>query len=160
MADSIQEQIMEKIVSALAEVTTTNGYANTVQSVQRHNQSGVNLSTVPTVLVKESDCLAELDKSSHQRVRRRLEWFAVAITRQDETSTSTDTRSGAEQLNSLVADIEQRVAASRSWDGLAIMTDPPDYLEVEIDAVTPHLARGLRFSTVYEHTRNDPYSQT
>lgn len=159
MADSIQEQIVKKMTTALAEVTAANGYDNTVQSVQRHNQSGVNLVTVPTVLLREGDCVVEFDKSTHTKIRRRLEWYAVAITRQDETSTSTDTRSGGEMLNSLVADLEKRVAASGNWDGLALMTDPPDYLEVEIDAETPHLARGLRFSTVYEHTRANPYSQ-
>jgi len=161
MADSIQEQIMKKIAAAVAEVTIANGYANTINSVQRYNQSGVNLSgNPPTVLIKEGDCVTELTKSVMGRVRRRMEWYAVAITRQDETSASTDTRSGGEMLNSLVADLEQRIGASETWAGLAMFTDPPEYLDIEIDATTPHLAKGLRFSTVYEHTRGNPYSQT
>lgn len=160
MADSIQEAIIKKITTALAGVTAANGYANTVRSVQRHNQSGINLATLPTVLIKEGDCAVELDKSTHTKIRRRMEWYAVLALQQDETSTSTDTRSGGEQLNSLAADVEARVAASANWDGLAIFTDPPSYLEIEIDAETPHLARGLRFETVFEHRRNDPSSQT
>ena len=159
MSDSIQEQILKKMAAALAEITVANGYANTLRSVQRHNQAGVDLVDTPTVLLREGDCTIELEKSTHQKVRRRMEWYAVALTRQDETSTSTDTRSGSELLTSLIADLEQRIAASGNWDGLAIMTDPPDYLDVEVDATTPHLARGLRFSTVYEHTRGNPYSQ-
>lgn len=155
--DSIQEQIVKKMAAALAEVTATNGYDNTVYSVQRHNQSGVNLSTVPMVLIKEGDCIVESEKSTYSKIRRRMEWYAVAIVRQDEVN---DTRSASEILNSLVADVELRVAASRTWDGLALFTDAPDYLEIEVDAETPHVARGLRFSTVYEHTRANPYSQT
>ena len=160
MADSIQEQIVKKVVSALLEITVANGYDNTVQSVQRLNQSGVDLAVVPTILVKEGDCSYDLTKSAYPWVRRRMELYAVAITRQDETDGSLDTRSGGEQLNSLVADMERRMGASRSWDGLAIDTDPPSYLEVELEAVTPHLARGIRCEVVYEHLRSNPYSQT
>lgn len=160
MADSIQEQIMKKWASALQGVTVANGYANTINSVQRHNQQGIDLATVPAVMVVEGTCEPELTKSSHTRLRRRMEITLVIVTRQDETATSADTRSGGEMLNSLVADIEKRIAASANWDGLALMTDPPSYLDIEFDATTPHLARGMRFETVYEHLRADPYSQT
>lgn len=156
MADSIQEQIVKKIAQALGEITTANGYANTIQSVQRHQQSGMDLATVPTVLIREGECLADLTKSAYPKVLRRLELMAVIVTRQDEVN---DARSGGELLNSLVADVERRLGASPTWDGLAIMTDPPSYLEVEVDATSPHLARGMRFETVYEHLRTDPYAQ-
>lgn len=157
MADSITEQIMKKAAQALSEITVANGYANTIASVQRHQQSGVDLATTPTILIREGDAEVDLFKSVlYPTIRRTLEWYAVVITRQDEIN---DPRSGAEILNSLVADIDKRVAASGNWDGLAIMTDPPAYLEVEVDATSPHLARGLRFTTSYEHRRDNPYAQ-
>ena len=159
MADSIQEQIVKKIVVACASITVANGYANTIASVQRHNQSGIDLATLPTILVKEGECSYDLMKSASPRIRRRMELFLVVATQQDETPDSTDTRSGGEMLNSLVADIEQRLGASQNWDGLALMTDPPSYLEIDIDAVTPHMGRGLRVEVSYEHVRNNPYSQ-
>lgn len=154
--DSIQEQIIKKIAAAMAEITIANGYENTILSVQRHKASGMDLSSMPTILIKEGDCSAELVKSSHQRIRRRMELFLVIATRQNEES---DARSGGEVLNSLVADVEKRLGASQNWDGLALMTDPPSYLEVEVDAVTPHLARGLRTEIVYEHERANPWAQ-
>lgn len=159
MADSILEQIVKKMASAVAEVTVANGYDNTVLSVQRFNQSGVELADVPAVLIREGVCDVERLKSTHQSVRRRAEIVLVGIIRQDETSTSTDTRSAAEQLNSLCADLEYRLGASLTWDGLAIDTEPPNYIEVEMDAVTPHAARGLQVSVVFQHVRNDPYTQ-
>lgn len=146
MADSIQEQIIKAIAVALGNVAP----------VQRLQQGGVDLSVVPTILVKEGECSVDLSKSVFPRIRRRMEVMAVVITRQDEV---TDTRSGGEILNGLTADIEVRLAMDRTWGGLAIMTDAPSYLEVEMDAVTPHLARGLRFEVTYEHNRLDPYLQ-
>ena len=156
MPDSIQEQIIKKIALAISEVTTGNGYANTVASVQRHNMLGMDLATVPAVLIREGTCAIDMEKSTYPHVRRRMELFIVIAHRQDEEH---DARSGGEILNSLVADIEQRLAASQNWDGLAIMTMPPEYLEVELDAQNPHLTRGMRLETVYQHLRTNPYSQ-
>lgn len=159
MADSVQEQIIKKIAYYLGTITVANGQNNTIASVQRLEELGVNLSIVPTILVKEGDCTVDLAESVAPHVRRRMEVLAVAITRQDESASSADTRSGGEQLNSLVADMEWILANNRKWDGLAIQTSPPDYLSVELDASTPHLARAVRFEVLYEHLRTDPYSQ-
>jgi len=156
MADSIQEQIVQKMAQAISEVTEANGYANTIASVQRHNQSGVDLATLPTVLIREGDCFTDLTQSWQPSVRRKMEVFLAVIARQDEEDT---TISGGAILNSLVADIEKRLAASQNWDGLAIMTDPPQYIEVEVDADTPQLTRGMQVSVTYAHQRGDPYRQ-
>jgi hypothetical protein len=160
MPDSVQESIVKKIVAALGQITTASGYSNTVASVQRLNQEGVDLAVVPTILVKEGDCTVELGASIYPNVRRRMELMAVVVTRQDESATSADLRSGGEIVNSLVADMEKVLANNRTWDGLAIQTDPPSYLEVEIEASTPHLARAVRVEVIYEHLRVDPYQQS
>jgi hypothetical protein len=156
MADSIQEQIVKKIALALAEITVANGYENTIMSVQRHKASGINLSVLPTILIREGDCTPELTKSVYGKVRRTLEVYLVICCSQDE---ETDLRSGGEVLNSFVADIEKRLAATPFWDGLATLTQPPEYLEITVEAETPHLARGLRTEVIYEHLRADPFSQ-
>ena len=156
MADSIQEQIVKKIATALSQITVANGFDNTIAYVQRHQQSGIELDPVPTILIREGECAAELDRSAALHIRRRMELFAVVVTRQDEVN---DPRSGGEILNSLVADIEKQLATNQKWDGLAIMTDPPSYLEVDVEAMTPHLSRGMRFETTFEHLRTNPYAQ-
>jgi hypothetical protein len=156
MADSVQEAIVKKITAALGQITTANGYSNTIASVQRYHLSGVETAVVPTIVVKEGECVVELGQSVHPSVRRRMEVVLVPITRHDEDA---DPRSGGEILNSLVADIERCVATNRTWDGLAIQTDPPNYLETELEAVEPHLSKGLRFEVLYEHVRTDPYVQ-
>ena len=63
MSDSLQEQIIKKIAEALAQIPN-------IKSVQRHQASGMDLGTMPTILVREGDCAAELTKSSHERIRR------------------------------------------------------------------------------------------
>lgn len=158
MADSIQEQIIKKIYLAMSEITTTNGYENTLVSVQRLNQNGIDLANVPALLVREGSCEPDMSKSPFPFVQRRMEMVLVVVTRQDDTASSTDARSGAEQLNSLVADVETRLAASRNWDGLASDTEPPSYLEVEVESIVPHLARGMQFGVTYRHLRTNPYS--
>lgn len=156
MADSVQESIVKKIVAALATITTANGYSNTIASVQRFMLSGIDLITVPTILVKEGECSVEKELSAYPYIRRRMELVLVPITRHDEVA---DTRSSAEILNSLVADVEQCIIADRTCGGLAIQTDPPSYLETELEANEPHLSKALRFEVVYEHVHNNPYSQ-
>lgn len=154
--DSIQEQIIKKVAAALAQITVANGYQNTIASVQRFMASGINLNTLPTILVKEGDCAKEPGQSKYLSVRRRMELYLVVAVKHDETA---DPRSGGEILNSFTADIEKRLAGSSNWDGLAILTEPPDYLDMDVDAETPHLARGLRTEIVYEHLRTDPRAQ-
>ena len=51
MADSVREQIVSNIATALGNVTTGNGYNNTLVSVQRFQQSGLSVSSVPTAVV-------------------------------------------------------------------------------------------------------------
>ena len=154
MADSIQEQIIKKVSDVMAAITVANGYNNTIEVVQRLRATGVSTARVPTIVIYEGDCAVDLPNSTHQRVRRKLELYLVAVTGQEETDAAP---SGAELLNSLIADMELAVGENERWDGLALMTDPPDYQEWELDAVDPHLARGLRTVITYEHERGDPW---
>ena len=157
MADSIQEQIIKKLTVALAGITVANGYENTIKTVQRYKASGVDLATtMPTILVREGDCTPEPSVSPFGQVRRTQQVYLIICVSHDEL---TDVRSGGEILNSFTADIEKRLGVNPTWDGLAIMTRPPEYLEVQVEAETPHLARGLMTEIVYEHLRGDPFSQ-
>lgn len=148
MSDSIQEQIIKQITQAM---TTVPG----IKTVQRHQASGMDLGVTPTILVREGDCAVEITKSSHQRIRRLLEVILIVATGIDEES---DARSGSEVLNSLIADIEQAVGEDETWGQLALMTSPPEYVRLDVDAETPHLSRGLRIEVTYEHERGDPWA--
>jgi len=148
MSDSLQEQIIKKIAEALAQIPN-------IKSVQRHQASGMDLGTMPTILVREGDCAAELTKSSHERIRRLLEVLIVVATGIDEES---DSRSGGEVLNGFIAEIEQIIGADETWGKLALMTSVPEYIRLDVDAETPHLSRGVRIEVTYEHARGNPWT--
>ncbi|WP_447979083.1 hypothetical protein [Candidatus Nitrospira bockiana] len=153
--DSVQEQIVKKAVQVFAGIRTADGYANTVQSVQRFSLRGVNLSALPVVLVMEGEAEPELDKSPAPWTQRRFELYAVVLAIEVEG----DSRSGGEILNSLVADVEQAAMRNPTWGGLAQRTDPPAYLEATVEASQPVLSKALRFDVVYRHLRDNPASQ-
>ena len=152
--DSLQEQIIKAVAARMATITMANGYQNTIKLVQRHEALGMDLAKMPTILVREGDCSAELSQGSHQQIRRRMEVLIVVATGIDELA---EPRSGSEVLNSLAADIEKALGYNERWNNLALMTEPPEYLTLDIDAETPHLARGLRVVITYEHGRGNPY---
>lgn len=153
MADSIQEQLVKKIVAELALITTGAGsiYSNTIASVQRLNLRGISTGTLPTLLVLEGETGSELITAPY--VRRRMELEVIVIAAQDDS----DSRSGGEILNSLVADVDLAFAKNRQWGGLAYETRPPVYFDTELVAEQPYLSKGLRFEIVFDHLRNDPY---
>jgi len=51
MPNSVREDIIAHIATALGNVTTGNGYENTLASVQRFQQAGLTVATVPTAVV-------------------------------------------------------------------------------------------------------------
>ena len=156
MADSILEQIMKKLVIVLQSITAANGYANTILNVERQSASGPSLARMPSILIEEGDCPVDFTKSSHERVRRSLELEVVIVTGVDQ---EVDQRSGSEIINSIMADVESAIGQHERWDGLAIMTEPPDYTTRDVDQETPQLHRGLRYLIHFEHLRGNPWAQ-
>ena len=155
-SESIQEQIIKLVGAAMLEITTANGFSTTVNSVQRREWGGVNLSQMPTVLIKEGESTVDLPQSSHQRVRRSLTLNLVLAVPPPEEGSAL---SGAEVLNALACDIELMVGANQQWSGLALMTEPPNSAEESVEAETPHLSRGMQLTIVFEHLRLDPRAQ-
>lgn len=153
MPDSVQEQIVKKIAGELALLTTANGYVNTIALVQRLNLHGIATGSLPTLLVLEGECASDLLTAPY--VRRRLELEVIIIAAQDDS----DSRSGGEILNSLVADVHLAFERNRQWGGLAYETRPPVYFDTELVAEQPYLSKGLRFEIHYDHLRSDPYRQ-
>lgn len=146
MPDSIQERIIKKITTALTAVAP----------VQREMASGPNLSVVPTIIIRTEDCISELGKSVAPILQKRMRVAACAVVSQE---LSSDARSDDERINGILAEMETIVANNRTWDGLAIQTDPPNYMEREIRAESPHMGQAMEFEVVFQHVRVDPYSQ-
>lgn len=153
---SIHEQLIKKVVSKLGQITVANGYSNTIVSVQRLNLDGYRYLTPPQIWLSEGGCTVELGRSVAPSVMRKLELSVFVIATQDPS----DSRSGAEILNSLIADVERCVSQNRNWDGLAIDTTPLEYFQTElVQDQDLYLAKGSSMTVQYEHFRHDPYGQ-
>lgn len=148
MAQSIKEQIVAKILAAIAAI-------DGIKNVQRVSQAGVAFGAVPFVVLTQGDDLLESPQTPPY-TRRKVELVASIITRQTDTA---DTRSGDEVLNTWGAEVERVLMADRTVGALAEDVKPPEWLEVAIESNVPHLGVALRFAVVYRHLRNDPYRQ-
>ena len=153
MADSIREKIMKNIKTVLQTITVGNGYSNTILSVQRFIQSGHKLLDVPVILISEGSETAE-DKAPNLTMKTLSVYLAV-ITRQDETI---DTRSGAEVMNSIVADVEKAMVADFTRGGNSIDTKIISSDPIDVQDGEPELGVLMQFEIIYRHGRTDPTS--
>jgi hypothetical protein len=156
MADSIREQITKAIAAKLATVTTANGYANTIASVQRFKQPGQTAVNVPVVILLEGEEAAhDGPMGGNGYTTKRLNYFLAVFTRIDSSS---DSRSADEVLNDILADLEQAVMASRTWSGLAIDTTPVSIGGIEAEDGQPEVGRTMQIEVLYRHREGVPRS--
>jgi len=152
MPDSIRELIMKDIVTALALITTANGWATNVQSVQRYNQAGQTLSAMPMILVAEGqergtegpNPLAEYD----------LDVWVMVFSRDDGTA-----RSSSEILNEFCADVMQKLQEDPSRGTYAIDTGVPDRDPEDFETKTPHFGTFLTVPVKFRTLRANPRLQ-
>lgn len=152
MTDSVKEQIVKHLVARLATITTANGYANTIASVQRYSLHGLSVASVPVLYVNQGEDLVQSEKRTFPNVWRSLELFIAVITRTDDS----ESRSGDEVLTSLCSDVERCVMADGTHGGLALKTASPDWMECTVDVGIPHLAMALKFTVDYRHHVQHP----
>ena len=152
MPASVREQVVANIATALGNVTTANGYENTLASVQRFTQDGLTLSSVPYAVVtmdSERKSVGPNDRTTCD-LDVNVDVWAVH-------DTDTYTGSTATLVDSLAADCEKAIMQDTSRGGKA--------RDTYIDSVTPfRLAEGQPYvgATVsvritYVHDLKDPY---
>lgn len=113
MPNSIREQIVQDLNTAVANVTTSNGYNNTLVSVQRYLQGGVSVASVPTAVInftEETKSLGPTDRVSNVLYLTVDVW---AIHDESQVSGSTATL-----IDSLVSDVEKAVMQDPTRSGL------------------------------------------
>lgn len=153
MPNSVREDIVASIATALGNVTTGNGYNNTLASVQRFQQGGLAVATVPTVVVTFDSETKTIGPDFRATCELVVEVDIWAI--HDTETVSGDT---ATLIDSLAADCEK-----------AIMQDPgrsSKARDTSIRSVVPfRLAEGQPFvgATIsciieYAHQGDDPFT--
>lgn len=153
MPNSVREEIIADIATALGNVTTGNGYNNTLASVQRFQQSGLTVATVPTAVVNFVSESKEIGPDARSTCDLEVGVDVWAVHDTDVVSGDTATL-----VDSLAADCEKAIMQDVSRNGKA--------RDCAVRAVNPfRLAEGQPFVgcnlTViisYQHDFNDPFT--
>ena len=161
MADSVRELILKYIVTTLQGVTVGNGYANTLQSVQRFQQAGQTLADVPLCVVMEGEDSVSLEgplAGAGSLTTRQLIVNLVLIHRQDD---EVDPRPATEVMNSLLADVQKAMlGGSRYTRGShAIDTTEIGIGELDVEEGQPELVQTIAFRIQYRHRFDDPTAE-
>jgi hypothetical protein len=155
MSDSVREQIMKNLQSTLQTITVENGYANTLNAVERVLQQGQS-SQPPMAYVLEGDDSVVPGGplfGADRLLARQLNVGVVVVVQQDET---VDARSASEVMNSLIADVQKAVQVDYSRGGLAINTEETSVSAVQIEEGMPVLSSTIVYEITYRHRRTDP----
>ena len=147
--------MMKDIQTTLAAITVANGYANTLNAVERVLQQGQS-SQPPMAYVLEGEDDVELPEGSGQiglLLRRTLQVGVVLLVQQDEVI---DDRSASESMNSLIADVQKAMQVDAQRGGVAIDTHEVSVSAVQQEEGQPVLSCVLAYRLNYRHRRTDP----
>ncbi len=151
MPDSIREQILKKIATKLATITTGGGYGNTIASVQRFSVAGQVSASTPYIVIHEGD-------ESPQEEPDPATYYELALELEVRTAhdTAADARTSEELANSLRADIRKAMMSNRGWDGLAIDTKPLGSTGVFVLEGESEFLFVMDTTIIYRHLYSDP----
>ncbi len=150
MSDSIRELIRENIKTALGQITTANGYNNTLANVQGWKQRGNTIQDVPCAIVSLGR--EEKDPHPNPQATARLTVFIDIWARQDDDD-ETDTD---EVLDSLLLDVEKAVMADHTRGGYAEDTNTRGITPFETIEGQPQCGLMLELEILYKHKQTDP----
>ena len=150
MADSIREKIMANIKTALAAITTVNGYVNNITNVQRWKQNGNSIATVPAIIINGGPEDNKDDRFPLTTCMMTI--FVDLYIREAESSTSdTDT-----VLNSLLQDIKKAVKVDITRGGNAVDTTFKSIVPFETIEGQAFAGLIIEVEVEYRHQQTDP----
>lgn len=154
--DSVRERIVKQIQATLEGITVGNGYGQSMVSVQRFMQGGQETSQTPTCVLMEGDDSVDMEgplAGSFSLTSRTMNVSVVVVHQQDD---SVDSRSAAEVMNALVADVQKALQVDPTRGGLALDTMEVGLGELDAHEGQPELIQAVAFRIKYRHRRTDP----
>ena len=142
---------MKNIQAALEAITVENGYANTLNAVERLLQAGQS-SQPPMAYVLEGDDDV-ISEAPLGYLSRQLSVGVVLVVQQDD---AIDARSASEAMNSLIADVQKKMQADERRGDLAVNTVETGVSPVQIEEGMPILTATVAYRLSYRHSRLDP----
>ena len=142
---------MKNIQTALEAITRENGYANTLNAVERTLQGGQSIRP-PMAYVLEGDDDAT-GETPLGLIARHLSVGVVLVVQQDD---AIDARSASEAMNSLIADVQKKMQEDARRGDVAINTEETGVSPVQIEEGMPVLSATVAYRISYRHNRLDP----
>lgn len=151
--DPIDEQIIQNVVSTIGIVTVTNGFANTITSVERPNPGIGNVGKNLAAVVYQGN--PEPIEDSIQTGREWMHPINILITVVESEGSSTPID---QRINSIRADVEKALMADITRGGLAIDTlvRAPQLGDILITAHQGEVT--VVVDVQYRTLWNDPYT--
>lgn len=146
---------MKNIQAALQAITVANGYATTMNIVERVLQQGQSMQP-PMAYVLEGDDDVQSDgplSGNNGLTSRSLQVGVVLLVQQE---TDIDSRSASEVMNALVADVQKKLQEDYRRGDLAINTEETGVSAVQIEEGMPVLSCTVAYRIHYRHSRLDP----
>jgi len=153
MAASVREQIIANIATALGDITTGNGYENTLVSVQRFMQGGLTVAQVPTAVVNFEDERKSQGPTERADCELSISIDLFAVHDQDVVSGSTAT-----VVDSLAADVEKAVMVDPTRGGLARTCEIESIHPFRLAESQPYVGATVSVRIRYQHSITDPYT--
>lgn len=151
MADSVRERIMKNLHTALESITVANGFANTLNAVERTLQRGQSTQPPMAYLLEGDDDVTSEAPLGY--LSRQLQVGVVLLVQQDE---AVDARSASEVMNSLIADVQRKLQEDERRGNLATLTEESGVSPVQIEEGQPVLSCAVGYRIQYRHSRLDP----
>lgn len=155
MAESVRELIMKQVQATLESITTANGYATTLNAVERLQQGGQSHRPPMAIVIEGDDVPIDRTQqdSGGMATERDLEIGIVLEVMQDE---EIDARSASEVMNELIADVQRAMDADVSRGGHALNTEEIDTGAVIVQEGKKKLLCPMAYRIRYRHLRTDP----
>lgn len=153
MPTSVRENIIANIATAVGNVSTSNGYNNTLASVQRFQQAGLSVATVPTAVVNFDQERKNVGPADRVDCQLDVSIDVWAIHDTDAVSGSTSTL-----VDSLAADIEKAVMSDTSRGGYARDCYVESVTPFRLAEGQPYVGATLSVRIAYMHQLDDPFT--
>ena len=145
---------MKNLHAALETITVGNGYANTLNRVERVLQRGQSFAPPMAIVLEGEDTVRTGPLSGPDALlSRELQVGVVLVVQQDD---AIDARSASEVMNSLVADVQRKLQEDFRRGDLALNTVEQAVSAIEQQEGQPQLACTIEYSIPYRHSRLDP----
>lgn len=142
---------MQNLQAALQAITVANGFATTLNAVERTLQRGQSSQPPMAYLLEGDDDV--IDEAPLGFFSRELHVGVALELQQDE---EIDARSASQAMNSLIADVQRKIQEDERRGNLAVMTTETGVSPVMILDGQPMLSATVAYTIHYRHNRLDP----